>query len=187
MNQEADNYAAMIDSLRLFLDRVADARPTAEESAELGATLDGLSAGLADRQVRERDRLFARLPIHGRAQSLTPQLFIDEKDDQSVTGHVTFRPYFVGGNGAAHGGTIPLLFDEALGRLANAGGRRGSRTAYLHVNFRSIARIGNRLTLTARFVKEEGRKRLISGELFDGDVLVADAEGLFVELRPGQP
>ncbi|WP_228765140.1 PaaI family thioesterase [Aeromicrobium sp. S22] len=187
MTAEEAGYASMIDSLRSFLDRVAGARPTAEESAEVAATLDRLSAGLADRQVSERERLFARLSVQGRGQSLTPQLFIDEQDAQSVTGHVTFRPYFVGGNGAAHGGTIPLLFDAALGRLANAGGRRASRTAYLTVNFRSIARIGNRLTLTARHVREDGRKRVISGELRDGDLLVADAEGLFVELRPGQP
>jgi hypothetical protein len=33
----------------------------------------------------------------------------------------------------------------------------------------------------------EGRKRFLRSELRDGDVLVAEAEGLFVALNPGQP
>ena len=32
-----------------------------------------------------------------------------------------------------------------------------------------------------------GRKRWASVRLFDGELTVADAEGLFVELLPGQP
>lgn len=184
---EADNYAAMIDSLRLFLDRVSGSRPSPEASSELARKLDELSSDLEKCQVVERDQLFGHLPIQGRAQSMSPQFFTDESDDQSVAGRVTFRCFFLGGNGAAHGGSIPLLFDEVLGRLANTGGRAGSRTAYLNVNFRSIARVGNELALTARFVREEGRKRFIASEIFDGDILVADAEGLFVALRPGQP
>ncbi|MCU1688189.1 MAG: thioesterase superfamily protein, partial [Jatrophihabitantaceae bacterium] len=33
----------------------------------------------------------------------------------------------------------------------------------------------------------EGRKKFSSGRLYDGDTLVADAEALFVILKPGQP
>jgi hypothetical protein len=41
--------------------------------------------------------------------------------------------------------------------------------------------------LTARFDREEGRKRFLSGKRRDGGRLCADVEGLFVALRPGQP
>jgi len=79
------------------------------------------------------------------------------------------------------------VFDDLLGRLANAGGRRTSRTAYLTVNYRSITPIGRELRLEGRVDRQEGRKRFLTGRLFDGDTLCADAEGLFIELRPGQP
>jgi hypothetical protein len=38
-----------------------------------------------------------------------------------------------------------------------------------------------------RYEREEGRKRFLTGWVRDGDVLVAEAEALFVALRPGQP
>jgi predicted thioesterase len=74
-----------------------------------------------------------------------------------------------------------------LGRIANSGSRAVSRTAYLKVNYRHITPIGVELRVEATVDRIEGRKRWISGRLFHHDVLVADAEGLFIELRPGQP
>jgi hypothetical protein len=100
---------------------------------------------------------------------------------------VTFRPYHVGGNIAAHGGTLPLLFDEILGRLANAGGRSMARTAYITVNYRQVTPIGVELSLDATLDAIEGRKRWCSGRLFNDHTLIAEAEGLFVQLLPGQP
>ena len=38
----------------------------------------------------------------------------------------------------------------------------------------------------ARFDREEGRKRFLSASIRDGKLICADAEGLFVALRPGQ-
>ena len=117
---------------------------------------------------------------------MAPALHVEELDPDHVRGHVTFGRFFVGGNGAAHGGAIALIFDEMMGRLANTE-RRPSRTAYLHVNYRSVTPIERELQLTARFDREEGRKRFLSGELRDGGTLCADVAGLFVALRPGQP
>jgi hypothetical protein len=76
--------------------------------------------------------------------------------EQHVVGRVAFGRFYLGGNGAAHGGAIPLVFDEVMGRLANTGGRPPSRTASLHVNYRSITPIERELQLTARFDREEG-------------------------------
>jgi acyl-coenzyme A thioesterase PaaI-like protein len=104
-----------------------------------------------------------------------------------VDARVTFGRFQLGGNGAVHGGVLPLLFDEVLGRLANSG-RTVARTAYLTVNFRHITRIGVEHTLVAELDRIAGRKRHLRGVLRDptGRV-VSDAEGLFVELRPDQP
>ncbi|EFC85501.1 hypothetical protein FrEUN1fDRAFT_1333 [Parafrankia sp. EUN1f] len=73
-----------------------------------------------------------------------------------------------------------------MGRLSNAGGRPVARTAYLHVNFRGITPIDVPLRVEVRFDREEGRKRYLTGALYDGASVTADAEALFVTLLPGQ-
>lgn len=76
---------------------------------------------------------------------------------------------------------LPLTFDEVLGRLANSGERPTVRTGYITVNYRVITRIGVEHRI-------DGRKRWVTGRLLDpAGMVVSDAEGLFVELRPGQP
>jgi predicted thioesterase len=62
-----------------------------------------------------------------------------------------------------------------------------ARTAYLKVNYRAITPIGRELLVDATVDRVEGRKRWASARLFDGETPIADAEGLFVELLPGQP
>ena len=183
-----DDYARMISALRDFLDKVAGAKPDEATSGELADDLEQWTHRLAGMQVTEREQVFAhRRDLPGRGQTMSPAFIVLDGDDTSVRGTVTFGRYFLGGGGAVHGGGIPLLFDEVLGRLANTGGRKPARTAYLHVNYRSITPVGPELQVSARIVKQEGRKRHLEAELRHGEVLCADAEGLFVELRPGQP
>jgi 3-oxoacyl-[acyl-carrier protein] reductase len=79
-----------------------------------------------------------------------------------------------------------ISFGELLGQLSNAG-RPRARTAYLHVDYRKITPIGVPLQLHGAFVSEEGRKRVLAATAHADGGLVAEARGLFVELRPGQP
>ena len=62
-----------------------------------------------------------------------------------------------------------------------------ARTAYLTVNYRQVTPIGIELSLDATVDAIDNRKRWCSGRLFNGQTLITEAEGLFVELRPGQP
>ncbi len=73
-----------------------------------------------------------------------------------------------------------------LGGQANTG-RTRSRTAYLHVNYRNINPIGPELRVEAHVHRVKGRKRFLAGAIYHDGTLTAAAEGLFVELRPGQP
>ena len=82
---------------------------------------------------------------------------------------------------------VSLIFDEVLGQVGTSAGQTRARTAYLHVNFRSVTPVDRDLSVSARLVSHEGRKRFIAGQIYDGDRLCADAEGLWVELKPGQP
>ncbi|MGA3562350.1 PaaI family thioesterase [Melissospora conviva] len=179
-------YAGMIDALRDFLDRVAGARPDTETINRLTGDLERWGAELAEYAVPEERQLFAhRTDLRGRGQTMIPPIAVTERDDTRIRGTVTFGRYFLGRGDAAHGGSIALVFDEVLGRFANLGGRRTGRTAYLNVEFRSVTPLDRELTVTGEFVKEEGRKRYLRGELWDGTTLCAEAEALVVELRPG--
>jgi acyl-coenzyme A thioesterase PaaI-like protein len=181
-------YADMIAALRIFLDDVAAAAPDTATTLELTQSLKTWSDRLGPAAVPERKQIFARrLDLPGRGQTMSPNFLPITGDDDSVAGTVTFGRYFLGGGGAVHGGAIPLLFDEVLGRLSIAGGRTACRTAYLHTDYRAITPVGEELTVRGWFVSEQGRKRILRGELKHGDVLCAEAEGLFVELRPDQP
>jgi len=181
-------YGPMIEALRRFLDQVAAAAPDAATLRELAQDLEAWSARLEPLAVPEDGQFFGRRPdLPGRGQTLWPGAVILESDAERFRGKVTFGRYFLGGNGAAHGGAIPLLFDELLGRFANTGGRSRARTGYLRVDYRSITPIGAELEIRGWFAKEEGRKRLMRGELWHGETLCAEAEGLFVTLKPGQP
>ncbi len=183
----ASSFPGMIDALRELQNQVTGSVPSAELAADVSRTLTDLAVRLSAHAVDERGQIAGRVDLPGRATAMLPVIYLDEQDDQHAVGRVTFGRFYLGGNGAAHGGAIPLVFDELMGRLANTGGRPPSRTAYLRVNYRSITPIDRELQLTARFDREEGRKRFLSGELRDGGTLCADTEGLFVALRPGQP
>jgi acyl-coenzyme A thioesterase PaaI-like protein len=181
-------YGVMIETLRGFLDRLAAAKPDEATLGELAGDLGSWSRRLEPLAVEETQQIFSRRhDLVGRGQTMSPPFTVIEGDDTAVRGRVTFGRYFLGGNGAVHGGAIPLLFDEVMGRLANAGNRARARTAYLNTDYRSITPIGVELEIKAWFVFERGRKRLLRGELRHGETLCAETEGLFVMLKPGQP
>ena len=96
---------------------------------EVAKSLDEIGRALEAFQVPVSEQVVGQLDLPGRGQSLVPAFHVDRADDDSVGGRVSFSRFYLGGGGAAHGGAIPLVFDEVLGRLANAGGRIRSRTA----------------------------------------------------------
>jgi acyl-coenzyme A thioesterase PaaI-like protein len=186
--RDGDEFAQMIGAFRLLQERITGSVPPRSTLVEMTRVFGEFAATLEPFTVPERQQVTGhRIDLPGRGQALVPAFHADLSTDHEVRGRFTFSRYYLGGNGAAHGGTIPLIFDEVLGRLANAGGRPLSRTAYLNIDFRSITPIGVELRLEARFDREEGRKRFLSARIHHGDVLTAEAEGLFVALRPGQP
>ena len=180
--------AEMIAALREFLDRVAPAAPDPAAARALAGDLRAWSLRLAPMAVEEDDpRLARRRRQPGGDRLIVPPLYITHDTPDEVRGAVTFGRAFLGANGVTHGGMIPLLFDDVLGRIANSCALGRARTAYIHVDYRSVARIDVELNLRAWLDRIEGRKRFIRGELRHGDVLCAECEGLFVELKPGMP
>ncbi|MBA2935291.1 PaaI family thioesterase [Sphingomonas sp. CGMCC 1.13654] len=177
----------MIASLRAFLNRIAGGRPEEHDITALGADLDRWSTTLAEAAVEETEQVYGRRPdLLGRGQATWPAVRFTHLDDNSLEGVVTFDRYFLGRHGVAHGGAIAFLFDEIAGRLAHLGGRPMARTGYLRIDFRAIAPIEVELRISGRYLREEGRKRILRLELAHGDTLCAEAEVLMVTLKPGQ-
>lgn len=185
---EQDGYGELLDSVRSMLDHLAAARLDESTSRELRRQVDEVRDRLASHAVAETDQVFAHrrdLPAHG--QTFVPPYVVRSADRDEVRATVHFGRYFLGANAAVHGGAITLLFENLFGELAISGGRSFGRAAYTHVDFRAVTPVGRELMLHAWFESEVGRKRVLRGELRDGEVLCVEAEGLVVELRPGQP
>jgi acyl-coenzyme A thioesterase PaaI-like protein len=183
-----DAYTRFLEAFRSLQDAVARSDPPVEVWDDLTAVAEEAAERLEPFGANEREQpAGSRLDLPGRGNPMLVPMVMQEETRDRMAAEVTFRRFHLGGNAAAHGGTIALVFDEALGRQANIGHRTMARTAYIKVNYRNVARIDVPLHLEATVDWIDGRKRFLTGRLFDGETLVADAEGLFVALRPGQP
>jgi acyl-coenzyme A thioesterase PaaI-like protein len=184
----AGAWGEMVGALRGFLDAVAGVKPDEATIVALKDDLNAWSERLKPFGVGEREQLFARIMQQtGRGQTMSPALEIERQAPGDFLGHVTFGRYFLGVNGAVHGGVLPLMFDEALGRAAAASmPDKRMRTAYLKTDFRALTPLDTRLVVRAWLERQEGRKYFIRGELSHGEVVCADAEGLFIALKPEQ-
>ena len=181
-------YGQMVDRFRALQHSVAGAAGMPSEVvAELTAEFERISAALDQWQVPERERWAGRwFGLPGRGHPLLVPVTVDEATPTIVTGRIRLGTLHLGGGGAAHGGVLPLMFDDLLGILSSEG-RAPARTAFLTVNYRRITPIGVELRVEATLDRVEGRKRWMTGRLYHGDDVVADAVALFIELLPGQP
>jgi hypothetical protein len=179
------HFAELIAQLRRAQDAVAGVGTLPDQVAvHAAAALATVADSLAPYDAAPYEGIAGiRLDLPGRGHPFLLPFISDEWSDDRVKGRVTFTRLYDSGAGASHGGAPPLLFVEVLGRLSNTN-RPIARTAYVTTNFRQVLPIGRELQLDATVDRIEGRKRFVSGRLYDGDVLVADAEALFVIPRP---
>lgn len=185
---QGEAFEQLIVELRRLQDLVHGTRPPTGTAVDAARLIGEAADLLAPYPVGEAQQLAAK-QVHrpGRSQALIPPIFPVEVSAEHAVGTVRFTRFYLGGGGAAHGGTLPLVFDEVLGRLAGAGGRPRSRTAFLHVNYRHVTPLDTDLTVEGSLDKVDGRKIWTSARLRHGDTVCADAEALFVVLKPGQP
>jgi len=148
---------------------VATADPTPDAN-----DLDTTAAVVGMTDFRDRS------PVTGQANPLAPPATLRaDVETQTVTGTVTFGPAFEGAPGIVHGGFVAALLDEALG-MAGVFSGGPAMTAELTTRFRQHTPIATALRLEARLDSVDGRKVRTSGEIYHGDVVIADGEGLFI-------
>ena len=179
-------YVDMLSEVAAFHDALVQANPSPEQLAQMSASLAEMRTMLAGAAVTEHERWYARGELSGTAtQVLMPPMTVEYVDDAEFRAHTVAGDYFMGLNGAMHGGVVSVLFDTAMGRMARGTEARVSRTAYLTTHYRNITPIGERLELHAKVDSVDGRKRFISAQLWHEDTLCAEADALFIEVRPG--
>jgi len=106
--------------------------------------------------------------------------------DGRLVGRAWFGPGTQGPPGHAHGGSMAAVLDEAMGAAAWLAGHTAV-AAHLATNFQRMLPLGTDTYLEAWIDRVDGRKVWTRGRLLgEDDFVFADAEALFVVLRPEQ-
>ncbi len=127
-------------------------------------------------------------PVYGPGSPVAPPLVASDTPDGRATGRVTVGKPHEGPPGLVHGGVVATLLDHVLARALRAAGR-GGLTATLTVTYRRPVHLGVPLLLTAEMGETVGRRTTAFARLVAEDapeVVLAEAEGLFVALRAEQ-
>jgi hypothetical protein len=155
--------------------------------AELADRLEA-AAGLGRRPrgqpdpTRDAQDFFPTSPVIGFANPVAPPVVV-EAVNGGLIGSAWFDYQYEGPPTCVHGGIIAMVFDEMLGAANILAGNPGM-TGTLTIRYRKPTPLLTPLRLEARFVNREGRKIYTTGAIYHGDVLTAEAEGIFIELVP---
>lgn len=180
-------WGLLMAQAREWLDVLTTADPPPELARRIGEMLATWTRELREHAVPEREQPWGhRADLPARGQVMAPDIEVERRTDDELIGTVTFGRFHLGGHDAVHGGAVALFFDEVLGRLSNTDGRPAGRTVSLKVAFRAVTPVGRPLRARAWFEGEEGRKRVLRGEIRDGATLCAEASALFVALYAHQ-
>jgi acyl-coenzyme A thioesterase PaaI-like protein len=119
-------------------------------------------------------------PLIGLSNPLAPPIVL-EVEGQTVHGTVRFGTAYEGPPGHVHGGFVAAAFDEVLGFVQSTSGNPGM-TGTLTIRYRKPTPLDTDLRFEATVQRIEGRKIFCEGRLYAGDVLTAEAEGLFISV-----
>jgi acyl-coenzyme A thioesterase PaaI-like protein len=119
-------------------------------------------------------------PMIGLSNPLAPPIVLSA-EGTTVHGRVRFGSAYEGPPGCVHGGFVAAAFDEVLGFVQSTTGNPGM-TGSLTIRYRKPTPLNTDLRFEATVERVEGRKIFAEGRLYAGDVLTADAAGLFISV-----
>ncbi len=168
--------------------------------AEAADAMEAIAERLTERSGPKRTRnqpdlaraaqdFFPTSPIIGLANPVAPPVrvaVVDGADGRpEIRGQANFGFPYEGPPTCVHGGVIAELLDEVLG-AANIVADHPAMTGTLTIRYNRPTPLNTDLRVEARFVRQEGRKIFAWGGIYHDDVLTAEADGLFIEVRPKQ-
>jgi uncharacterized protein (TIGR00369 family) len=105
--------------------------------------------------------------------------------DGTVVCIVAISDSLEGPPGYVHGGIIATLLDEVMSKSVRARGLT-AMTRRMEIDYLRPVRSGEPIRLEGRLVRSEGRKHWTEARILDaGARILAEAKGLFIELRSG--
>ncbi|HMC69271.1 MAG TPA: PaaI family thioesterase [Mycobacteriales bacterium] len=132
--------------------------------------------------VREPHRFFPVSPVVGYHNPLALPVQVEIVDDL-VIGTARFTWPYQGPPGCVHGAVVASVFDELLSFACIANGPAGM-TGKLSIKYRHPTPLHEELRFVCRRESISGRRLVATGECYAGDVVTAEAEGLFITVRP---
>jgi len=198
---DAPNFATperarLADAVRLLIDAVMtndgdDPQLLLDIASEAEQMAQRLGSGRADGPgyaPRSHGDYLPRSPVVGEASPLAPRVDWELSNDAidgkpGIEAHGVFGAPYEGPPGHVHGGMIALAFDEILG-IANIAGEHPGMTARLTIHYRKPTPLFHELHFKAAVDRVEGRRIMSRAQLWDGDTLTAQADGVFVRPTP---
>ena len=151
-------------------------RRAAGRAADRAADSDSDSAGAGSDDPR-----FALATEVRRIISAMVGLPLEDDELEAATGVISALADRL--EGAAGAGRRPRAQPDPVGAANILSGNPGM-TGTLTIRYRKPTPLLTPLRLEAKFVRREGRKIYTTGTIHHGDVLTAEAEGIFIELVP---
>jgi acyl-coenzyme A thioesterase PaaI-like protein len=133
---------------------------------------------------------FPNSPITGLLNPIAPPVkvwAVDGADGgyREIRGEAYFDYPYEGPPTCVHGGVIAETFDELLG-AANMVADNAAMTGTLTIRYRKPTPLRTGLRVEARCLGRDGRKIRTWGAIFHGELMTAEAEGIFIDVPPAQ-
>lgn len=170
-----------------------------EDVAEAAEALEHVSARMAGRAgpgrlqrlqpdvSRPAQEFFPTSPVTGLDNPLSAPVLVEvvEGDGpyREIRADAWFDYPYEGPPTCVHGGVISQTFDELLG-AANMVAGHPAMTGTLTVKYRKPTPLRTPLRIEARCVSRNGRKVRTWAGMYHGDLMTAEAEGIFIEVAP---
>ena len=185
-----DELRAVIDDLLCHATPAAGLRRSLALLGEVRRALDGPAAppynavegywtGAAESWGSYLDMTMFGGRVNPLGTPMTPTFGTDDEGRPYAEGTVRLGRAYLGGPNMVHGGYVAGLLDHMFG-LALHAGPMVAVTATLTVRYVAPTPVDEDLRLRAWFEPAKGRRVVGRATCHDGDVLTAEAEGLFV-------
>lgn len=121
-------------------------------------------------------------PMDGESNPIAApmKLWIDEEEGVAY-GRVNMGWQYEGPPHSVHGGFVAAILDQFLG-VAQKITHQPGVTGTLKIRYIKPTPLNTDLKLVGRVKSVQGRKNILVGEIWAGDVLTATAEGLFIHI-----
>lgn len=126
----------------------------------------------------EPRNFFPYSPVVGPRNAIAPPVDFVQNGNELHAEHVFDAPY-TGPPTGVHGGILALVYDELLG-CVNVVNDLGGFTGTLTIRYNAISPVGKPIRMRGWIDRNEGRKTWAKGTMHHGDVLLSEAEGVFI-------